>query len=117
MDLNKDLKEDFEKIKVDAKAFIDQNVEYYQLLGLKISSKAFSLLLKIFLLALFLSIALLFISVACAFALGALLKSYTLGFLIIGAIYLILCLIFYFNRKALIDISVIKKLSNIFYEN
>ena len=117
MDLNKDLKEDFEKIKVDAKAFIDQNVEYYQLLGLKISCKAFSLILKIFLLALFLSIALLFISVASAFALGNLLESYTLGFLIIGCIYLVISFIIYLNRKALIDIPVIKKLSNIFYEN
>lgn len=117
MDFNKDLKEDFEKIKVETKAFIDQNVEYYQLLGLKISSKAFSLLLKIFLLALFLSIALMFISIAAAFALGAILKSYTFGFLIIGGFYLIISLIIYYNRKTLIDIPVIKKLSNIFYEN
>nr|WP_297308169.1 competence protein [uncultured Flavobacterium sp.] len=117
MDLNKELKEDFEKIKVDAKAFIDQNIEYYQLLGLKISCKAFSLILKIFLLALFLSIALLFISIASAFALGNLLESYTLGFLIIGGIYLLVTAIVYLNRNKLIDLPVIKKLSEMFYEN
>lgn len=117
MDLNKELKEDFEKIKVDAKAFIDQNIEYYQLLGLKISCKAFSLILKIFLLALFLSIALLFISIASAFALGNLLESYTLGFLIISGIYLLVTAIVYLNRNKLIDLPVIKKLSEMFYEN
>lgn len=117
MALNEELKEDVKKIKDDAKAFIDHNVEYYQLLGLKIGSKAFSLILKIFLLALFLSIALLFISFAAAFALGTLLNSNTLGFLIIGGIYLIICAIVYLNRKALIDIPVIKKLSDIFYNN
>lgn len=115
MALNEELKEDFEKIKVDAKAFIDQNIEYYQLLGLKISSKAFSLILKIFLLALFLSIALLFISLAAAFALGTLLNSNTLGFLIIGGVYIIISAIIYYNRKSIIDIPVIKKLSEIFY--
>ena len=81
MALNEELKEDLKNIKDDAKAFIDHNVDYYQLLGLKIGSKAFSLILKIFLLALFLSIALLFISFAAAFALGILLNSNTLGFL------------------------------------
>lgn len=117
MDFNKELKEDFEKIKVDAKAYLDLNVEYFQLLGLKISCKAFSLILKIFLLALFLSIALLFLSIAGAFALGNLLESYTLGFLLVGVIYLLITLVIYLNRKKIIDIPVIKKLSEMFYEN
>lgn len=117
MGLNEELKENLEKIKDDAKAFIDHNIEYYQLLGLKISSKAFSLVLKIFLLALFLSIALLFLSIAGAFALGNLLNSYTLGFLIIGGFYTVVSGIIYLNRKALIDLPVLKKLSEIFYEN
>lgn len=117
MGLNEELKDELEKIKVEAKTLIETNIEYYQLLGLKISCKAFSLLLKIFLIALFLSISLLFISIASAFALGKLLESYTLGFLIIGALYLLFTAVIYLNRQKIIDIPVIKKLSNMFYEN
>lgn len=117
MPLNEEIKENFNEIKADARAFLDHNVDYYQLLGLKITSKAFGFILKIFLLALFLSIALLFISFAGAFAIGAALDSHTLGFLIIGGIYFIFSLLVYLLRRTLIDIPVVKKFSDIFYDN
>jgi len=45
------------------------------------------------------------------------LESYTLGFLIIGGVYLVISVLIYQFRKAIIDIQVIKKLSDIFYNN
>ena len=117
MPLNEEIKEDIMGIKAEAKAFIDQNVDYYQLLGLKVTSKAFGFILKIFLLALFLSIALLFVSFAGAFAIGAALDSHTLGFLIIGGVYFVISLLLYLFRQSLIDTPVVKKFSDIFYDN
>ncbi|HUH25213.1 MAG TPA: phage holin family protein [Flavobacterium sp.] len=117
MSLKEEIKNNFSEIKSEAKAFLETNLDYYQLLGFKISSRALGLILKIFALALFLSIGLLFLSFAAAFAIGNSLESNTLGFLIVGGIYVVLAFIIYLFRKSLIDIPILKKFSDIFFND
>jgi len=115
MALNEEIKQNFEDIKQEAKSFIDSNVDYYQLWAFKITTKATSLVLKIFVLSLLLLLALLFLSFAAAFAIGSALESNTFGFLIIGGLYLLVCVLIYSFRRKLIDHLMIKKFSDIFF--
>lgn len=117
MSLKEDIKDKFSEIKSEAKAFLDTNLDYYQLLGFKISSRALGLILKIFALTLFLSIGLLFLSFAAAFAIGHSLQNNTLGFLIVGGIYIVIAYLVYVFRKSLIDIPILKKFSDIFFND
>lgn len=113
----KDIKKHIADIKTEAKQFIETNLDYYQLLGFKISAKALALMFRIFGIALFSTLALIFLSFAAAFAIGSSLESVTLGFLIVGAVYLILVALLYTFRKTLIDIPILKKISDIFFNN
>ncbi|MDN3708581.1 competence protein [Myroides ceti] len=115
MALNEEIKQSFEEIKQETKAFLDSNIDYYQLWAFKITTKATGLVLKIFVLSLLLLLALLFLSFAAAFAIGSALDSTTLGFLIIGGTYLLVCLFIYSFRRKLIDHSMIRKFSDIFF--
>src|SRR5690554_2869258 len=114
---NKDIKEHINDIKSEAKQFIETNLDYYQLLGFKISTKALALMFRIFGITLLLSLALIFLSFAAAYAIGTELESITLGFLIVGALYIILVALLYKFRKSLIDIPILKKFSDIFFNN
>lgn len=117
MSLKEEIKNNFSEIKSEAKDYLETNIDYYQLLGFKISSRALGLILKIFALTLFLSIALLFLSFAAAFAIGKQLDNNTYGFLIIGGVYLLFALLVYIFRKVLIDIPILKKFSDIFFND
>lgn len=117
MSLKEDIKNNFSEIKSEARGFFETNLDYYQLLGFKISSRALALMFKIFALTLFLSLSLLFLSFAAAFAIGDCLESNMLGFLIIGGVYIILTLVIYIFRKSLIDIPILKKFSDIFFNS
>lgn len=115
MALNEEVKNNLQSIKSEAKAFLDTNIDYYSLFGFKVASKATGFLLKVFVLSLFGGMALFFLSFAAAFAIGKALDSNTLGFLIVGGIYIILAIIIYSLRKAIIDIPILKKFSDIFF--
>lgn len=117
MSLKEEIKNNFSEIKSETKAFIDTNLDYYQLLGFKITSRALGLILKIFAITLFLSIALLFLSFALAFAIGKELDSTTLGFLIVAAIYVLFAILIYIFRRILIEIPILKKFSDIFFND
>lgn len=117
MSLKEEIKDNFTEIKSEAKAFLDTNLDYYQLLGFKITSRALGLILKIFAITLFLSIALIFLSFAAAFAIGHALHNVTYGFLIVGGIYILLAVFVYVLRKTLIDIPILKKFSDIFFND
>lgn len=115
MALNNEIKNNLHNIKSEAKTFFDANIDYYSLLGFKTVSKATGFLLKIFGISLFVAFALLFLSFAVAFAIGEAMESRTSGFLIVGLFYAILALIVYILRKKIIDIPVLKKFSDIFF--
>lgn len=108
-------KEDFKDLKDYAKNYIDTNIKYYQLLGLKISSEAVTYILMRFIIGFFAMIAFMFLSFAVAFAIGNALNNNSLGFLIVGAFYILVIGVILYFRNELITKPVIKKFSAIFY--
>nr|WP_317632048.1 phage holin family protein [uncultured Flavobacterium sp.] len=111
------IKDNIEDIKVHTKQYIDTNIEYYTLLGFKITTKASSFLIKIVLLSLFLLLSLMFLSFAIAFAIGNWVDSYSLGFLIVGGIYLLISLILFYKGGRFIDKPMLKTFSEIFFND
>lgn len=116
MAFNEELKNNLHEMKSEAKAYLETNVDYYSLLGFKVVSKATGFIFKIFALSLFAVLSLFFLSFAAAFAIGKALDSNTLGFLIIGAFYIVVALVVYSMRKVMIDIPILKKFSRIFFD-
>ena len=116
MALNEEVKTNLHEMKSEAKNFLETNIDYYSLLGFKVASKATGFILKIFALSLFAVLALFFLSFAAAFAIGKALDSNTLGFLIVGGIYIVALLIVYVIREAIIDLPILKKFSKIFFD-
>ena len=111
------VKENIDDIKVNTKSFVDANLDYFTLLGFKITTKASSLIIKIILLSLFLLLSLIFLSFALAYAIGTCIESYALGFLIVGGIYILISLILYFKGGSFIDKPMIRTFSEIFFND
>ena len=97
------VRENLEDIQENTQAYIESSLAYYKLWGFKVAMKSTTLALKFFLIAICLMIGLLFISVAGALAIGKLLDSYTLGFLIVAGIYLILAFLLFLIKGMLIS--------------
>ena len=116
MAFNEDLKNNLHEMKSEAKAYLETNIDYYSLWGFKVASKAAGFIFKIFALSLFAVLSLFFLSFAAAFAIGKALDSNTFGFLIIGGFYIVVALVVYSMRKAMIDIPILKKFSRIFFD-
>ena len=112
-----ELKENTELIQENAKAFIETNIAYYKLWGFKVAMKSTTLILKFFLIAICLMIVLLFVSVAGAFAVGKLLDSYALGFLIVAGVYLILALLLFLVKDKIVEGPILEKFSEIFFND
>ena len=112
-----ELKENTGAIQEHAKAYIDTNIAYYKLWGFKVAMKSTTLMLKFFLIAICLMIVLLFVSVAGAFAIGKLLDSYALGFLIVAGIYLILAVLLFLVKDKIIEGPILEKFSEIFFND
>lgn len=113
----KDIKRDFGDIKENSEEFFHSSFQYYRLLGFKISAKAGSVFMTFILLALFLMMIFIFLSLSAAFAIGSTLESTPLGFLIVGGGYILATLIVYFCRKSIVEKLVIKKLSEIIFND
>lgn len=112
-----ELKENTEAIQENAKAYIESSIAYYKLWGFKVAMKSTTLMLKFFLIAICLMIVLLFISVAGAFAIGNLLDSYALGFLIVAGIYLIIALLLFLVKDKIVEGPILEKFSEIFFND
>ena len=111
------VKENIDDIKVNTRSFVDANLDYFTLLGFKITTKASSLIVKIILLSLFLLLSLIFLSFALAYAIGIWIENNALGFLIVGGIYILISLILYFKGGNFIDRPMIKTFSEIFFND
>jgi len=74
-------------------------------------------MLKFFLIAICLMIVLLFISVAGAIAIGNLLDSNALGFLIVAGIYLIIALLLFLVKDKIVEGPILEKFSEIFFND
>lgn len=111
------LKENAEEVQENAKAFIESNIAYYRLLGFKIAIKSTTMLLKIFLITICVVMVLLFFSIAGALVLGSALNSNSLGFLIVGGIYLVLGLVIYLVKNKIVERPIIDIFSDIFFDD
>lgn len=112
-----EVKEDFNDLKGYTKKYIDSNIKYYKLWGLKISTEAMTYILIRFIVGFFAMISFMFLSFAAAFAIGIALGNNSLGFLIVGLFYILVIGIILYFRNELIIKPIIKKFSTIFYND
>lgn len=113
----KDIKEDIDTIQDECKKFVDINLDYIKLWGFKVTMKSMTLVLKFILMLVFFSMFTLFASIALAIVIGRSLDNYVYGFLIVAGIYLILGLIVSTIKHRLIEGSVLRKFSEIFFND
>lgn len=112
-----ELKENIDDIQISTKAYIDSTVAYYKLWGFKVAMKSTTLIIKFVVIALFLLIFLLFVSIAGSLALGELLGSAAIGFLIVAGIYLILAILLFFVRDKIVEGPILERFSEIFFND
>lgn len=112
-----ELKDNVNDIQENTKAYVESSLAYYKLWGFKVAMQSTTMVLKFLLIAICLTIFLLFISVAAALALGKMLENNAFGFLIIAGIYLIIATLVYFIKTKMIEGSILKKFSEIFFND
>lgn len=112
-----ELKEDVDNIQENTKAYIETSLAYYKLWGFKVAMKSTTLMVKFFLIAFCLMIVLLFISIAGAFVFGEMLNSYSLGFLSVAGIYLVLAILLFFVKDRIVEGPILTKFSEIFFND
>lgn len=110
------MKENLHQIQAETKEYVDANLAYYKLWLFKVITKSASSVFKLLLIGLSLAMLLVFFSIAAALAIGYALDNLVYGFLIIAGVYLLLTIIL-FNLKDKIEQPIIKKLSDIFYND
>ena len=112
-----ELKEHTEDIQKQAQAYIENSVAYYKLWGFKVAMKSTTMMLKFALIAIALMMVLLFCYVAGAFAIGKAFDSYTLGFLIIGGVYLVVTGLLFLIKDKVVEGPILEKFSEIFFND
>jgi lipopolysaccharide export LptBFGC system permease protein LptF len=112
-----ELKENTENIQEQAQAFIENNIAYYKLRTFKLAMKSTTMIFKFTLILLCFCMVLLFFSIALAFAIGNYLESYTLGFLIVGFIYLVLTGFLFLIKDKVVEGPILEKFSEIFFND
>lgn len=112
-----ELQEKSEAIQESAKAYIDSTVSYYKLWGFKVAMKSTTLILKFALIAFCLLIVLLFVSVSGALALGNLFGSYSLGFLTVAFVYLVIAGLLFLIKDKIVEGPILEKFSEIFFND
>lgn len=95
------------------KDYVDASYKYYKLKAFQISALSLSTILKLLFIGSFCVIGILFLSVALAIYLGEYFNSIAIGYVIVGALFLGICFVFFLFRKK-IDQIVIKKLAQKF---
>lgn len=112
-----ELKENVDSIQENAKAYLESSISYYKLWGFKVAMKSTTMILKFFLISICLMIFLLFISIAGAIALGEMMDSYLIGFLIIAGIYLVIALLLFLVKDKIVEGPILEKFSEIFFND
>ena len=112
-----ELKENTENIQQHAQDCFESNLAYYKLKSFKLAMKSTPMILKLLLIVLCLTMVLLFFSIAGGLALGTYFKSYSIGFLIVGGIYLVLTFLLFFIKDKIIEGPILEKFSEIFFND
>lgn len=112
-----ELKENTENIQDQAKVYLDSHLAYYKLWGFKVAMKSTTLIFKFTLILLCFSMVLLFGSVAAAFAFSNMFGSYTLGFLAVGGMYLLVTILLFFIKDKIVEGPILEKFSEIFFND
>ena len=112
-----DLKDDFDQLQINAKNYVKAAGNYYRLMIFKILTKSATLFVKFALLAICLMMFVLFSSIALSFYLGKVFDNYCYGFLTVSAFYLIIALILSLIKISVIEGSVLRKFSEIFFND
>lgn len=112
-----ELKENVDEIHEETKAYIDSTIKYYKLWGFKVAMKSTTMIFKFILITICVMMFLLFVSIAASLAIGSALESNTLGFLIVAGVYLLLFIAFLFIKPQIIEGSVLKRFSEIFFND
>lgn len=112
-----ELEENTERLHQEARSFLETTLAYQKLKVFKLAMLSTSLIFKILLVGLGLSVFLLFCSLAAAFAIGEALNNISLGFLILGGIYLFFTILIYSLRKKLIEGLILRLFSKIFFND
>jgi lipopolysaccharide export LptBFGC system permease protein LptF len=95
----KKVKDHFEDLTDDSKAYLRSLFEYYRLDALKKSTKAIATLIRLAVKGLLLLLLFIFLSIGLSFLIGNYVHSVAYGFMIVGGIYLIFLIIFAFIAK------------------
>ncbi|MFM9824896.1 competence protein [Flavobacterium sp.] len=112
-----ELKEHTEDIQKQAREYLENSLAYYKLWGFKVAMKSTTMIFKFVLIAMALMMVLLFCSVAAALAMGEVLNSYALGFLIIAGIYLLISGLLFLIKDKIVEGHILEKFSEIFFND
>ncbi|OCB77402.1 competence protein [Flavobacterium crassostreae] len=112
-----ELKNNAENIPEQLQSYIDSQVAYYKLQSFKVAMKSTTTIFKFVLLSLCFGMVLLFCSIALAFGLGEFFGNNAYGFLSVGGLYLVVTLILYLLKDQIIEGPILKKFSEIFFNN
>jgi len=112
-----EIKDDFQQLKKESKAYLDSNIAYFKLWGFKVTMKSATVILKFIILLLFLSLFILFSSLALAIVIGKHLDNYVYGFLIVAGFYLLLALLISFVKPKIVEGRVLRRFSDIFFND
>ncbi|GGA68483.1 competence protein [Flavobacterium palustre] len=112
-----DLKEHTENIQEQTKEYIEKNLSYYKLLAFKMAMKSTTMIFKFTLILLCICMVLLFCSIGLAFALSNYFGSYTLGFLSVGLIYVVITALLFLIKDKIVEGPILEKFSEIFFND
>ncbi|UAB75704.1 hypothetical protein [Mesoflavibacter sp. SCSIO 43206] len=95
--------------------FLKKSHEYYRLKIFQQLTSSVSLLVKAVVVGAFVLVGLLFLAISAAIGIGKALDSVSLGYLIVGAIFILISVLFYMFRSK-INNKVIASLSKTFFD-
>lgn len=112
-----EIKDDFQQLKKESKSYLDTNIAYFKLWGFKVTMKSATVILKFIILMLLISLFILFSSIALAIVIGRSLDDYVCGFLIVAGIYLVLGILVSLIKPKIVEGRVLRKFSDIFFND
>ena len=110
------IKETFEEVPTKASSALNSQIAYYKLFLFRFIGKSSYGLITFFIVSFASLLVLFFLSFAGAYAIGEALGSNALGFVIVGAFYVLIAVIILAFRKKLIEKPLLEKLSEIYFK-